>query len=149
MGLAGNLRYRQVTLKNSSRPRHVTLLPLISFSARYSGCSSLGTRLCNCSLNSGATSDERNSPTLLAILLSRDLRLSRQAGNVTSELAVETRAGGHFEPRVWQQEAGDFGEARVDVLPHCLQLLVLSLLNLEKHTQRNIESSPLLAVLHR
>jgi len=40
------------------------------------------------------------------------------------------RVGGHLEAGVGQQEAADVGEARVDVLPDVLQLLVLVLLHL-------------------
>ena len=38
--------------------------------------------------------------------------------------------GGNLQPRVRQQEAGNFGEAGMDVIPHCLQLLVLGLVDL-------------------
>lgn len=50
--------------------------------------------------------------------------------SLTSESAIELGVGGHFEARMWQQEAFNFGETGVDVLPHILQLLVLVLLNL-------------------
>lgn len=46
----------------------MTLFPFISFSARRSGCSSLGIRLSSCSLNSGATSDKTSTSTLRAAL---------------------------------------------------------------------------------
>lgn len=48
----------------------------------------------------------------------------------TSEPSVKVRVGRHLEARVRQQEAGDVGEAGVDVLPDVLQLLVLVLLHL-------------------
>lgn len=41
------------------------------------------------------------------------------------------RVGRHLEARVRQQEAGDVGEAGVDVLPDVLQFLVLVLLHLD------------------
>lgn len=55
-------------------------------------------------------------------------------GDITSKLSLKRRAGGDLQARVRQQEAGDFGEAWMDVLPNRLQLLVLGLLNL-KSTQ--------------
>lgn len=53
-------------------------------------------------------------------------------GDFTAELSLKGWVGGHLQPRVRQQEAGDFGEAWMDVLSHCLQLLMLGLLNLWK-----------------
>lgn len=41
------------------------------------------------------------------------------------------RVGGHLEAGVRQQEAADVGEARVDVFPDVLQLLVLVLFHLK------------------
>lgn len=49
---------------------------------------------------------------------------------LTSQPAVKDGVSGHLEARVRQQEAADVGEARVDVLPHVLQLLMLVLLHL-------------------
>lgn len=43
----------------------------------------------------------------------------------TSEPAVKVRVGGHLEAWMWEQEAANIGEARVDVLADILQLLVL------------------------
>ena len=60
---------------------------------------------------------------------------------LTIELALERRAGGHFQARMGQQEAGDVGEAGVDVLPHSLQLLVLSILDLKKRQEGRKETS--------
>lgn len=54
----------------------------------------------------------------------------RQRLCVTSKPSVKVRVGRHLEARVRQQEAGDVGEAGVDVLPDVLQLLVLVLLHL-------------------
>lgn len=54
------------------------------------------------------------------------------------ELARESRAGGDLETRMGQQEAGDVAEARVDVLPDGLQLLVLSILDLKGNTGRKM-----------
>lgn len=46
------------------------------------------------------------------------------------------RVGGHFEAGVRHQEAGDVGEAGVDVFTHVLQLFVLVLRDL-RHKKRN------------
>lgn len=48
----------ELTLKYSNRPLHVTLLPLISFTAKLSGSNSMGMRLHSTVLNSGATSKD-------------------------------------------------------------------------------------------
>ena len=56
-------------------------------------------------------------------------------------MALERRAGGHFQARMGQQEAGDVGEAGVDVLPHGLQLLVLSILDLKERQAGRKETS--------
>ena len=45
----------------------------------------------------------------------------------TSQPAIKVWVGGHLQAWVWQQEAANVGEARVDVLPHILQLFVLVL----------------------
>lgn len=48
----------------------------------------------------------------------------------TCDPAVEVRVGRHLEAGVRHQEAGDVGEAGVDVFAHVLQLLVLVLRDL-------------------
>ena len=50
--------------------------------------------------------------------------------SLTFKPAVKVRVGCHLEPRMWQQEAADVGEAGVDVLPYVLQLFMLVLFHL-------------------
>lgn len=52
----------------------------------------------------------------------------------TPQSAVKAWVSGHLESRVWQEEAGDVGEAGMDVFPHVLQLLVLILWDLYINT---------------
>ena len=65
---------------------------------------------------------------MLPYIISKELDL-------TMELALERRAGSDLQARMRQQEAGDVGEAGVDVLPHGLQLLVLSILDLKERQE--------------
>lgn len=45
----------------------------------------------------------------------------------TFNSSIKVWVRGHFEARVWHQEAGDVGEAGVNVFTHVLQLFVLVL----------------------
>lgn len=45
----------------------------------------------------------------------------------TLDSAIKVRVGGDLEAGMRHEEAGDVGKARVNVLPHILQLLVLVL----------------------
>jgi len=51
----------------------------------------------------------------------------RRGGPRTYDPSIKVGVGGHFKAGVRHQEAGDVGEARVDVFTHVLQLLVLVL----------------------
>lgn len=55
------------------------------------------------------------------------MRTTKDESRHTCDPAVEVRVGRHLEAGVRHQEAGDVGEAGVDVFAHVLQLLVLVL----------------------
>lgn len=54
----------------------------------------------------------------------------------TCDPPIKVGVGGHFEAGVGHQEAGDVGEAGVDVFTHVLQLLVLVLRDLRHKRAR-------------
>lgn len=47
--------------------------------------------------------------------------------SLTPQSAVKVWVCGHLESRVWHEEAGDVGEAGMNVFPYVLQLLMLIL----------------------
>lgn len=119
------------------------LTPPISFSTRFSGESSVGTRFTSSFLNSSSISErdthrDHEKDLFLLDVESAD-ELSRQC--FTSEPPIEVRVGGHLEAGVRQQEAADVGEAGVDVLPHILQLFVLVLFHLCQQTTKHSQLS--------
>lgn len=128
-----------LTLKYSSRPLHVILLPLISFTSMFRGLRSHGTRTFRLFRKSPSISGRGGKPQRIRIL---DLEASKPEGNRTLRLArtcdpaIKVGVGGHFEAGVGHQEAGDVGEAGVDVFTHILQLLVLVLRDLRHKCAR-------------
>lgn len=63
--------------------------------------------------------------------------VSEQWRKCTFDSPIKVWVGGHFEARVRHQEAGDVGEAGVDVFPHILQLFMLVLWDLHRKHEDN------------
>lgn len=54
---------------------------------------------------------------------------------LTSQPAVKFWVSSHLQARMWQQEAVDVGETVLDMISHILQLFMLIMFNLHRHTQ--------------
>lgn len=67
----------------------------------------------------------------------------------TFNSSIKVRVSGHFEAGVGHQEAGDVGEARMDMFAHILQLFVLVLGDLRHTTDTSTFLKPLMMRMRR